>query len=77
LNHVEKQPACIYFHPWEIDRDQPRLAFGLLSRVRTYSGVSGMLRKVERLLTDFRFGPLGAVYGNQAGDVRTLNASSG
>ena len=32
LNRDENQPACIYFHPWEIDPDQPRLASGLIAR---------------------------------------------
>jgi len=75
LNQVERQPACFYFHPWEIDPDQPRLASGLISRVRTYSGVSGMLKKLDRLLTEFRFAPLGVVYGGQAGSLRTLHAA--
>ena len=44
LNREENQPACIYFHPWEIDPDQPRLASGLIARLRTYTGVKGMSR---------------------------------
>jgi len=58
LNRLEQQPACIYFHPWEIDPEQPRLASGLIARMRTYTGVSGMQKKLQRLLTDFQFGPL-------------------
>jgi polysaccharide deacetylase family protein (PEP-CTERM system associated) len=42
LNRDENQPACIYFHPWEIDPDQPRLASGLIARLRTYTGVKVM-----------------------------------
>ncbi len=42
LNFEEQQPACIYFHPWEIDRDIPRLAQGWISQLRTYGGLSGM-----------------------------------
>ena len=45
LNQDENQPACIYFHPWEIDPDQPHLASGLIARARTYTGVKGMIRK--------------------------------
>jgi polysaccharide deacetylase family protein (PEP-CTERM system associated) len=58
VNQTEQKPACIYFHPWEIDPDQPRIANGLIARLRTYTGVSGMRRKLERLLTDFSFAPL-------------------
>ena len=63
LNTDENQPACIYFHPWEIDPDQPRLASGLIARLRTYTGVKGMARKLDRLLTEFQFSTLGQVYG--------------
>jgi len=62
LNENEQQPACIYFHPWELDTGQPRLATGLLSRVRTYKGLRSMQGKLERLLTDFRFSKLGQVF---------------
>ena len=64
LNRDENQPACIYFHPWEIDPDQPRLAAGLIARVRTYTGVRGMANKLDRLLTDFQFSTLSHVYAD-------------
>lgn len=63
LNRDENQPACIYFHPWEIDSDQPRLASGLIARMRTYTGVKGMIQKLDRLLTEFQFSTLSDVYG--------------
>ena len=62
INAREEQPACVYFHPWEIDPDHPRLAQGFAARLRTYSGLRGMRRKIERLLTDFRFSTLASVY---------------
>jgi polysaccharide deacetylase family protein (PEP-CTERM system associated) len=62
INREEKRPACIYFHPWELDRNQPRIAAGLVSRLRTYTGIRGMERKLDRLLTDFRFLPMTEVY---------------
>lgn len=63
LNREERQPACIYFHPWEIDASQPRIASGLIARLRTYTGVKGMYRKLSRLLTDFEFSTLTAAFG--------------
>ena len=63
LNRDENQPACIYFHPWEIDPDQPRLASGLIARLRTYTGVKGMTGKLERLLAEFEFSTLTHVCG--------------
>lgn len=62
LNRVERQPACMYFHPWEIDPYQPRLASGVIARMRTYTGLRGMRRKLERLLKDFSFSTLTAVH---------------
>ncbi len=62
INKMDAQPACIYFHPWELDPAQPRLARGALARMRTYSGLRGMGAKLEQLLTDFKFSSLMAVH---------------
>jgi hypothetical protein len=63
VNRAEQQPVCIYFHPWEIDPQQPRLATGLVSHARTYTGLRRMRSKVQRLLSDFQFSTLTAVHG--------------
>jgi polysaccharide deacetylase family protein (PEP-CTERM system associated) len=55
INEVEGQSAMVYFHPWEIDSDQPRIQAGFRSRVRHYTNLSGTHRKIERLLKDFTF----------------------
>jgi len=49
-------PAIFYFHPWEIDKDQPRIA-GLpaKSRVRHYLNLDKMEGKLRRLLGDFKW----------------------
>jgi polysaccharide deacetylase family protein (PEP-CTERM system associated) len=62
VNEEEGKPACIYFHPWELDPDQPRLASGMVSRARTYRGLEGMVQKLERLLKEFSFSSLVAVH---------------
>jgi hypothetical protein len=62
LNGAERQSGCLYFHPWELDPDQPRLARGVVARLRTYGGLHGMKAKIERLLSEFRFAPLGEVF---------------
>jgi polysaccharide deacetylase family protein (PEP-CTERM system associated) len=62
INGEEGAPACVYFHPWELDPEQPQLARGWAARVRTYTGLRGMRRKVERLLEEFAFAPLREVY---------------
>ncbi|MGA7235878.1 MAG: XrtA system polysaccharide deacetylase [Bryobacteraceae bacterium] len=66
LNRDEEKPACIYFHPWEIDPDQPKLASGTIARLRTYSGMKGMAAKLNRLMSDFQFCTIGEVYGKPA-----------
>lgn len=70
VNSGERQPVCVYFHPWEIDPDQPRLASGRIARARTYCGLRGMRRKLERLLSDFRFSTMSAVYNQAAQPAR-------
>jgi polysaccharide deacetylase family protein (PEP-CTERM system associated) len=62
LNIEEQHPACIYFHPWEIDPDQPHLAGSLIARMRTYTGLHSMFSKIERLLTEFKFGTMTRVH---------------
>jgi polysaccharide deacetylase family protein (PEP-CTERM system associated) len=55
INEVEQQPAMVYFHPWEIDPDQPVIEAGLRSTVRHYTNLKTMSAKIERLLQDFEF----------------------
>ena len=55
INHHDQQPACMYFHPWELDPGQPRVASGRLSRLRTYGGLRSMAGKLERLPSNFEF----------------------
>jgi polysaccharide deacetylase family protein (PEP-CTERM system associated) len=59
INSREGQPAMVYFHPWEIDAGQPRIAAPLRSRLRHYTNLDTMEPKIERLLQDFQFIPLG------------------
>lgn len=55
------QPAMTYFHPWEIDPDQPRIVAPLRSRLRHYTNLARMEGKLDRLLGDFRWGRMDAV----------------
>jgi len=61
INQVEKQPAMVYFHPWEIDPDQPRIRASLRSRLRHYTNLTSMEQKLAMLLRDFRFDTLSRV----------------
>jgi polysaccharide deacetylase family protein (PEP-CTERM system associated) len=62
VNREESKPVCIYFHPWEIDPGQPRMAKGAVSRLRTYMGLRSMHRKLDRLLSEFSFSTLSAAF---------------
>jgi len=55
INARESQPAVVYFHPWEIDPNQPRIRAGLKSRFRHYLNLDGMETKVNYLLKNLSF----------------------
>ena len=61
VNETESQPAMVYFHPWELDPEQPRISAPLRSRIRHYTNLSTMQHKVARLLRDFRFSTISDV----------------
>jgi polysaccharide deacetylase family protein (PEP-CTERM system associated) len=45
----------VYFQPWELDPQQPRIKAGLRSRLRHYTNLPGMEDKLRLLLASFRF----------------------
>ena len=67
VNHVDRQPAVFYFHPWEIDPCQPRIrGISLKTRFRHYVNLGRTERRLKRLLADFRWGRLDEVILNKA-----------
>ena len=62
INGQEGRPACVYFHPWEMDAGQPRLAGGAIARLRTYLGLHSMAAKLRRLLGEFEFDTMARVF---------------
>ncbi len=76
INQTQQQPAIVYFHPWEIDPNQPRLRGRRSSVLRQYTNLSAMEGKIDRLLGDFRFGSLSEVcrqhkaYGAEPAAIR-------
>lgn len=69
-NEEVKRPAILYFHPWEIDPDQPRVAGApIKSRLRHYSNLGVMAPKLRRLIADFDWGRVDALVENQAKDA--------
>jgi polysaccharide deacetylase family protein (PEP-CTERM system associated) len=67
VNSEEGRPAVFYFHPWEIDPDQPRVAQApLKSRLRHYSRLSAMHGKLLKLLNSYEWGRTDAVVASEA-----------
>jgi polysaccharide deacetylase family protein (PEP-CTERM system associated) len=63
LNHKERQPGVFYFHPWEIDVDQPRpRGLPLRTRIRHYVNIGRMEARLRRLLADFAWDRMDRVF---------------
>ena len=61
VNH-DHHAAIFYFHPWEIDPDQPRVAAApLRSKLRHYSRLGAMSGKLARLIRRHRWGRIDAI----------------
>jgi polysaccharide deacetylase family protein (PEP-CTERM system associated) len=58
INIHEGQPSVVYFHPWEIDPDQPRIRSKLKSRFRHYLNLNRMEAKIRFLLNNLKFAPM-------------------
>jgi polysaccharide deacetylase family protein (PEP-CTERM system associated) len=73
INQVngEGRPAVIYFHPWEIDPDQPRVANApVKSKLRHYTNLSVMAPKLKRLASDFGWERLDAIVAREKGKLQ-------
>lgn len=57
INRVDQIPAVFYFHPWEVDVEQPRIpGISTKTRFRHYVNIHRMERRLNRLLADFGWG---------------------
>ena len=56
INVRDRQPAMFYFHPWELDAAQPRIAgIGAKTRFRHYVNLHRTAPRLARLFRDFRW----------------------
>ena len=68
VNDDDKRPAIIYFHPWEIDPGQPRVANApIKSKLRHYTNLGAMQGKLQRLISDFEWDRLDAIVTEEQG----------
>ena len=70
VNAADGQPATFYFHPWEIDPEQPRIpGIDYKTRFRHYVNLGSMERRLDRLLGDFRWGRMDQVFNADSGKL--------
>ncbi len=63
INIKEKESALFYFHPWEIDKDQPRFNDApWRSKFRHYLNLHKTESRLVRLLTDFNWGRMDNIF---------------
>jgi polysaccharide deacetylase family protein (PEP-CTERM system associated) len=51
-------PGTFYIHPWELDDWTPAVAAPPLQRFRTFAGRARIPERLDRLLSEFEFGPI-------------------
>ena len=67
----DDRPAIFYFHPWEIDPAQPRVAKApLRSKLRHYSRLGAMAGKLRGLIDGHDWGRVDAVVAGEATRLR-------
>lgn len=63
VNKKDQQAAIFYFHPWEIDPEQPRqTGISLKSRFRHYLNLNKMQPRLEKLLSDFQWDRMDKIF---------------
>ncbi len=65
--NADRRPAIFYFHPWDMDPDQPRVAHApLRSKLRHYPRLAAMAGKLEALMRDHHWGRTDQVAATEA-----------
>jgi polysaccharide deacetylase family protein (PEP-CTERM system associated) len=63
VNVQEQAPCMFYFHPWEVDAEQPRQAgLSARTRFRHYINLHRMPGRLRRLLRDFQWDRVDRVF---------------
>ncbi|MET0106808.1 MAG: XrtA system polysaccharide deacetylase [Sedimenticola sp.] len=63
VNEKDGQPCIFYFHPWEIDPDQPKQqGIGFKTRFRHYLNLTRMESRLRRLFSDFSWGRMDRIF---------------
>ncbi len=68
VHHLDRQPCIFYFHPWEVDPDQPRVpGIPWKSRLRHYVNLGRTEARLRRLLNDFAWSRIDRVFFGDSG----------
>jgi len=63
VNEHDGHPAIFYFHPWEIDAEQPRVhGIDAKTRFRHYVNIERMPARLAQLLRDFTWGRMDHIF---------------
>jgi polysaccharide deacetylase family protein (PEP-CTERM system associated) len=63
VNHKDGEACVFYFHPWEIDPDQPRQAgINWKTRFRHYLNLGRMKGRIASLLRDFQWDRIDRIF---------------
>ena len=67
VNAQDREAAIFYFHPWEIDPEQPRVAgIDAKARFRHYVNIDRMEARLDRLMGDFKWGRMDEIFLRRA-----------
>ena len=63
VHRQDRSPAVFYFHPWEIDVDQPKVqGISFKTRFRHYVNIGRMEQRLGQLLQDFSWGRMDHIF---------------
>ncbi len=63
VNGHDREPGIFYFHPWEMDTGQPRIAgISRKTRFRHYVNIDRMEGRLNQLLRDFKWGRMDQIF---------------
>ena len=73
VNQRDGQSGMFYFHPWEIDPDQPRQKnLRLKTRVRHYLNLARMEDRLQALCRDFSWGRMDEIFLARAAQIQRV-----
>ena len=63
VNRADGEAAVFYFHPWEIDVDQPRIpGIDAKTRFRHYLNIGRTEQRLQQLMQDFSWGRMDRIF---------------